>query len=167
MAALCFLLTAACYYDYRKRKIPNHLIALMALTGAVWRFLMSGPPGAVLSVFQMVLIGGILYPLFKIGAMGAGDVKLFGVTAGFLPFEKIFVFLFVSLLIAALISLVKLLKNGNFRERLQYFTEYMADVRKSGSWGLYLEDGVDCPDIRICLSGPVFLGLLLYLGGVF
>ena len=167
MAALCFLLTAACYYDYRKRKIPNYLIVVMALTGVVWRFLMSGPLGAAISVLQMVLIGGILYPLFKMGAVGAGDVKLFGATAGCLPFEKIFVFLFVSLLIAAIISLVKLWKNGNFRERLQYFLEYMADVWKSGSWLLYLEDGMDCPDIRLCLSGPVLMSLLLYLGGVY
>lgn len=167
MAALCFLLTAACYYDYRKKKIPNYLIVVMALTGAVWQFVMSGPWGAAFSVFQMVLIGGILYPLFKIGAMGAGDVKLLGVTAGFLPFKKNFVFLFVSLLIAALISLVKLWKNGNLGERLKYFMEYMTDVQKSGCWGLYLEDGMDCPDIRLCLSGPVLLGLLLYLGGVY
>lgn len=167
MAALCFLLMAACYCDYRKKKIPNQLIVAIALTGMVWRFLMTGPLGAATGVFQMALIGSILYPLFKIGAMGAGDVKLFGVTAGCLPFEKIFVFLFVSLLIAAIISLVKLLKNGNLQERLQYFLEYMADVWKSGSWQLYLENGMDGSDIRLCLAGPALLSLLLYLGGVY
>ena len=167
MAALCFLLTAACYCDYRKKKIPNYLIVVMALTGVVWQFLMTGPMGAAIAVFQMALIGSILYPLFKIGAMGAGDVKLFGVTAGCLPFDKILIFLFVSLLIAAIISLVKLWKNGNFRERVHYFLEYMTDVWKNGSWQLYLEDGMDSSDIRLCLSGPVLLSLLLYLGGAY
>ena len=167
MAALCVLLLAACYCDYRKKKIPNYLIVAMAFTGVVWHFLMAGVPGAAICVLQMVLIGGILYPLFKIGAVGAGDVKLFGVTAGCLPFEKIFVFFFVSLLIAAMISLVKLWQYGNLSERLHYLMEYLADVWKSGSFRLYLENGVDSPDIRLCLSGPVLLGLLLYMGGVY
>ena len=46
----------------------------------------------------------LLYPLFKISAVGAGDVKLLGAAAGYFPFEKIFLFAFVSLLIAAIIS---------------------------------------------------------------
>lgn len=167
LAALCVLLLAACFYDYRKKKIPNYLIVAMALTGVVWRFLMAGVSGAAVFALQTVLIGSILYPLFKIGAVGAGDVKLFGVTAGCLPFEKIFVFLFVSLLIAAIISLVKLWQYGNLRERLHYLTEYLTDVWKSSNFRLYLENGVDSPDIRLCLSGPVFLSLLLYLGGVY
>ena len=167
LAALCVLLMAACYCDYRKKKIPNYLIVAMVLTGVVWRFLVAGLSGAAVCVLQMAVIGGILFPLFKIGAVGAGDVKLFGVTAGCLPFEKIFVFLFVSLLIAAIISLVKFWYYGNLCERLKYFMEYLTDVWKSGSWRLYLENEADSPDLRLCLSGPVLLGLLLYMGGVY
>lgn len=167
MAALCVLLTAACWYDYRKKKIPNYLIMAMILAGVPWRFLEEGPWAAVQFVLQVILIGGLLYPLFKIGAIGAGDVKLFGVVAGYLPFEKIFIFLFVSLLIAAIISLVKLWQNKNFRERLHYLAEYFAGVLKSGNWQLYLENGKESPEIRLCLSGPALLSLLLYLGGIY
>lgn len=167
MAALCILLAAACWCDYRKKKIPNYLIAAMILAGVPWRILEEGPWAAAVFVLQTILIGGLLYPLFKIGAVGAGDVKLFGVAAGYLPFEKIFVFLFVSLLIAAIFSLVKLWQNDNFRERLHYLAEYFADVIKGSSWRLYLENGKDSPEIRLCLSGPAFLSLLLYLGGIY
>lgn len=167
MAALCVLLAAACWCDYRKKKIPNYLIVAMILAGVPWRFLEEGPWAAAQFVFQAILIGGLLYPLFKIGVLGAGDVKLFGVAAGYLPFNKIFLFLFVSLLIAAIISLVKLCHNNYFGERLHYLAEYFADVLISGSWRLYLENGKDSPDIRLCLSGPAFLSLLLYLGGIY
>ena len=167
MAALCILLAAACWCDYRKKKIPNYLIAAMILAGVPWRVLEEGPWSAMQFALQVILIGGLLYPLFKIGAIGAGDVKLFGVAAGYLPFEKIFAFLFISLLIAAILSLVKLWQNNNFRERLHYFAEYFADILKSGSWRLYLENGKDSPEIRLCLSGPAFLSLLLYLGGIY
>lgn len=167
MAALCVLLTAACYCDYRKKRIPNYLILAIVLVSLTWRFLMEGPSGAVGCVLQAVLIGALLYPLYKIGALGAGDVKLFGATAGCLPFGKIFVFLFVSLLLSAIISLVKLLKHDRFIERLQYFFEYLSDIYKSGSFCLYLDKGSDSPDIRLCLSGPIFISLLLYLGGAY
>lgn len=167
MAALCVLLSAACYCDYRKKKIPNYLIVAIMLVSVTWRFVMEGPSGAIACVLQAILIGALLYPLFKIGVLGAGDVKLFGATAGYLPFGKIFVFLFVSLLFSAIISLVKLLKHDRFIERLQYFAEYLADIFKSGSFRFYLDEGSDNPGIRICLSGPIFISLLLYLGGAY
>ena len=167
MAALCVLLSAACYCDYRKKRIPNYLIIAIILVSVIWRFLTEGPSGAAACVLQAVFIGAMLYPLFKIGALGAGDVKLFGATAGYLPFEKIFMFLFVSLLISAIISLVKLWKCDHFIERLQYFAEYLADIFKSGSFRLYPDGGSDDPDIRLCLSGPILLSLLLYLGGAY
>lgn len=167
MAALCVLLAAACYCDYRKKRIPNYLIIAIVLVSVIWRFLLEGLPGAITCVFQAVLIGAMLYPLFKIGALGAGDVKLFGATAGCLPFEKIFVFLFVSLLISAIISLAKLWKYDHLIERLQYFGEYLADIFKSGSFRLYLDGNSDDSNIRLCMSGPIFLSLLLYLGGAY
>ncbi len=167
MAALCVLLLAACCFDYRKKKIPNVLTAATALTGLSWRFLTEGAQGAAFFLLQAFVVGGALYPLYKIGAVGAGDIKLFGVTAGFLPFRKIFFFLFVSLLIAAMISFGKLCRYGNIAERLRYFAEYLADVSKSGRWRLYLDEDTYRPDIRLCLSGPVLISLLLYLGGVF
>lgn len=167
MAALCVLLSAACYCDYRNKRIPNYLIVSIVLVGMTWRFLMEGLSGVIGCVLQAVFIGALLYPLFKIGVLGAGDVKLFGATAGYLPFGKIFLFLFVSLLFSAIISLIKLLKHDRFMERLQYFVEYMADIFKSGSFRLYMDEGSDDPAIRLCLSGPIFISLLLYLGGAY
>lgn len=167
MVALCILLVVACYCDYRKKRIPNYLIIAIVLVGVIWRFLLEGYSGAIACALQALLIGAMLYPLFKVGALGAGDVKLFGATAGCLPFEKIFMFLFVSLLISAIISLVKLWKYDHFFERLQYFYEYLADIFKSGRFRLYLDEDSDDADIRLCLSGPILLSLLLYLGGAY
>ena len=167
MAALCIMLTAACWTDYRKKRIPNLLITAMFLYGMAWRFFTEGAGGIAAFAVQAVMVMCIFYFFFKLGAMGAGDVKLFGAAAGFLPFKKILIFLFISLLIAAIISLIKLWKKNYFWERLQYFAEYLADVWKSGRWKLYLESGEGKSDVEICLSGPILLSLLLYLGGVY
>ncbi len=167
MAALCVFLTAACYCDYRKKKIPNVLVASMFFAGIGWKFLGEGPGGIAMYLLQAVLTGSPLYLLFKTGAVGAGDVKLFGAAAGYLPFQKIFVFLFVSLLVAAMISLIKLWRNKIFYERLRHMAEYVAGVLKSGRWRLYQESGETVPDITVCLSGPALASLLLLLGGVY
>ena len=138
LVALCVFLVAACGYDYKERRIPNYLILWMAITGVGWRLWNERAPGLPGYLGQAVLVMAILYPFFKIRGLGAGDVKLLGVTAGYLPAEKILVFLFCSLLVAAMISVVKMWKRG-----------------AGGAQG------------GICLSGPVLVSVLLLLGGVY
>ena len=48
------------------------------------------------------------YLFFYIGAMGAGDVKLLGVCAGYFSGEKVLCFLFFALLFAAVFALCKM-----------------------------------------------------------
>ena len=167
MSVLCVLLMIACGYDYRKRRIPNLLVAFMLLWGVGLQLCRNGPVGIFGFLVRAVCVMGVLYPLFKIGAVGAGDVKLFGVTAGFLPFQKVFLFLFMSLLIAAIISLYKLMKMKNLRECLGYFCNYLRGVQRIGRWQLYLPKPAERCRRSICLSGPVLLSVLLCLGGVY
>ena len=166
LAALCAMLMAACWCDYRKKKIPNLLILSVFVFGVGWRLWLEGITGSLFYLGQAAVVMIPMYFLFQIGVMGAGDVKLFGVTAGFLPFNKLFVFLFVSLLIAAMLSLFKLLKRNNLVNRMRHLFCYLADVMRNG-WALYPESGIEFPEAGICLSGPILVSLLLYLGGVY
>ena len=118
LAALCVFLAAACGYDYRQRRIPNYVILGMTIAGIGWRMYDERAPGALWYLGQAVLVMAVLYPFFKTGGLGAGDVKLIGVTAGYLPEEKILGFLFCSLLVAALISLFKILRKAKGGVRL-------------------------------------------------
>jgi hypothetical protein len=70
------------------------------------------------------------------------------------------------MLIAAIISILKLSKNRNWKERFCYFCAYLSHCLSGGKWELYTTD-----DIRtksgICLSGPILASVLLHLGGVY
>lgn len=167
MAALCILLTAVCVYDYRGNRIPNRLVAVMAVWGGVWRLLDGGPPDMLFYLGEAILVMALVYPFFRIGTIGAGDVKLLGVTAGYLPFGKILMFLFVSLLVAAIFSLIKMWKEKSFSRRLRCLSRYLAKVAGSGRWQLYPGYGAGGGAAGIHLAGPVLLGMLLYLGGVY
>ena len=166
LAVLCLLLTAACGFDYRTGRIPNGLVVPITMTGFLFRLQRDGAGGIALYLLSAVLIIALLYPLFKISAVGAGDVKLLGAAAGYFPFEKIFLFSFVSLLIAAIISLVKLLLNKNFRERLGVFCGFIERVAKAGALCPYPVTA-EWETAGVCLSGPILLSLLLYLGGAY
>ena len=167
LATRCVFLVAACGYDYKDKRIPNYLVTWMAILGVGWRFWDEGAAGVLSYLGQAMLIMGLLYPLFRIGSFGAGDVKLLGVTAGYLPISKILAFLMCSMLIAAMISLVKMWKKNDFGERMRYLAGYLTAVARSGSWQLYLEDREERHNAGICLSGPVLISVLLYLGGVY
>lgn len=167
MAALCIFLALACWYDYRKSRIPNLLLLLMLVAGWV-SAIFNGGMGAVL-VFSVrsISVMLLLYPIFKIGALGAGDVKLYGVCAGYLSPGKFLYFLFFSLLIAAVFSLIKMLKERNAAERIAYLCEYMTEVVLSGNIRMYIEDEKERRASGICLAGPIFCSILLCLGGVY
>ncbi len=138
MGGLCLFLSVACGLDYWKQKIPNWLVGCIAL----WGMLFADKQKTCLGVLYYWGVGlSILvvgYLLFSFGGLGAGDVKLLAAVAGFLPFEKICSFIFYSMLIAVILSFLKIKKKQN-------------------AWGT----------VKICLSGPIFLGVLLYMGGVY
>ena len=82
MVALCLLTAAVCLSDYFTRRIPNLILLIMMTIGILYRWQQMGAGGIPFCLFQTGIVILLFYPLFRIGALGAGDVKLFGVAAG-------------------------------------------------------------------------------------
>lgn len=142
------------------------LLAFMLLIGLwqKWRLADGTGVSYVLSIFLMIFL---LYPFFKLGALGAGDVKLLGICAGFLQYDKILQFLFYSVLAAAIFSVIKLIREQSARERLAYLGEYLLDVARSGKWSLYIENEQEARRTGIALAGPILVSVFLHMGGVY
>ncbi len=167
LAALCVLLTIACFCDYAEGRIPNLLLVGMLIVGMTQRTLTEGLSGTAGFLTAAAAIVAFLYPFFKIGAIGAGDVKLFGVCAGYLPGSRILLFLFFSTLIAAIFSMVKFWQKRNLRERLEYLTAYLWEVIRTGNWHLYVENLRERKAECLCLSGPMLISAVMYWGGIY
>ena len=99
------------------------------------------------------------YLFFYIGAMGAGDVKLLAVCAGYFSGEKVLCFLFFALLFAAVFALCKMYLARNLWDRLCYLGEYVWDVVRCGRWKAYFAEERAHPASGICM--------LLYIGGIY
>lgn len=167
MAMLFVSLFVVCVFDYARQKIPNPLILLILLAGAGRGFYQEGFWGVGIYVLKAVIVLFLLYPLFRIGGLGAGDVKLLGICSGYFLSDQILFFLFFSMLISAVVSIVKLLKERDARDRVQYFVEYCGAVVRSGKWSLYLPEKDAKKLSGVCMSGPILCSVLLGLGGVY
>lgn len=167
MAIFLMLLVLACYFDYRSHRIPNWLVVLLLPVMVVKQYLEQGTVGVCKALGIMVLIMFLWYPLFRIGTIGAGDIKLFGVCSGILPPSKILSFLFFSLVVAGIFSLAGIIQKKNAGERICYFLSYLQDVITGRQWRLYITDRKERERVGVCMAGPVLISLLLYWGGVY
>ena len=125
---LCAFLGIASFFDYTRGKIPNLLQVVVFVWGIVRSVCVGGAEGLL---FYLLSVGGVLlllYPLFRIGGLGAGDVKLFSVCSGYFSVSQIFWFLFCSMLISAVFSLFTLVLICDFRLFCQLFEHYAQTI---------------------------------------
>ena len=167
MIILCFFLCLACYFDYQHHRIPNWLISFILTVGIARAFCQNGMLGDIVFLIQGTVVILCFFPLFRIGTMGAGDLKLFGVCCGFLPGDRILYFLFFTLFFAAVHSFIRFTRREDVIERFSYLWTYLCEVAGSGKWKAYWQDGEERQKAGICLAGPVLLSMIMYMGGLY
>lgn len=67
---------SACVFDLRNRRIPNGLTLAAACLAIGFHLAIGGGTGALRSVAGFAVGFGLFLPLFVLGGMGAGDLKL-------------------------------------------------------------------------------------------
>jgi prepilin peptidase CpaA len=109
--------------DWKTRKIPNWITVPGILAGLALRTVISGWPGAKLSLEGAGLALGVLLPLVLLRAMGAGDWKLMGAIGAFLgPVLCLFI-LFGSIVASGVASVVYTIRTGRVRETIRNIIE--------------------------------------------
>ena len=156
-----------CVYD----KIFNGWIVLGIFIGLFFRILENGWSAAYHAGAIMLLSFCLLYPIYKIGALGAGDVKLFLMTGSFVSLEYQLYFMGISFAVGALFSIGKMISEENFKERMQYLFSYLFDVLCTKQWKLYGEnlkqDYQKYKSNKIHFALPICISVMLGLGGFF
>lgn len=165
---LLLLLLLAALADLRTDRIPNGFVMLgviIGVSGSLWYNL-----GVRRTAVSMLLAFLLLYPLFKIGALGAGDVKVFMMIGSFLEVRALLTVLAAAFVIGALCSLLKLLAEHNGRERMYYFWSYISEVVRTRQWKIYGEhmaqDYERYRKNKIHFTIPVLFSVALLIGGV-
>ena len=145
-------LAVATTADLKWRKIPNELILLGIMAGCFASFLLSGTRGMILGRFKIkrqrlqvktgtagiviAVIKGtatllLLYVLYYINALGAGDVKLFAVIAMYPGNTQIQTVVLLSFLTGALAGSIQILHKRQLIPRFyNLFSHIAACVRQ-------------------------------------
>lgn len=157
--------------DLKYDRIYNGWIILGILSGILFRILVKGWNDIGNAMAAMLLSFCILYPIYKIGALGAGDVKLFVMIGSFVPANQLLRIMVFSFIIGAVLSVWKMISEENFKERMQYLFSYLSAVFCSGQWKLYGENLKDdykkYKSNKIHFALPVCLSVMFELGGLF
>lgn len=163
-----FLLFLSALSDLKTNRIPNGFILLGILSGILCSILAGRNlltiPASVLLAFLL------LYPLFQIGVLGAGDVKLFVMIGCFYGVRDLAYIMAGAFVIGAAFSLGKLITEKNARERFRYFFAYLYETGRSRRLRIYEEQNQDdhtyCKN-KIHFAVPVLFSAVCRMGGLF
>ena len=154
---------AACATDLHSRRIPNWLTFGAAAAAIATHYSIAGPSGAQYASSGWVLGLLVFLPLFLLGGMGAGDVKLLAALGAWLgPKDALMLAAYASMA-GGVIGVAIALRHG-------YLTKALTNVRElTRFWwtfgvrpmpGLTLERG-DSP--RLAFAVPMLMGTVITL----
>ncbi len=136
--------------DLQDFKVRNPIIIAGWSAGICLNFISDGLCGALNAVFCIVSTIIIGIPLFIIGGTGAGDIKLLSVIGGAYGLVFLGKVTFLLLLIAGVISLVKLIRKKVLWLRVKAFIRYLLN------WDIpsqkYYDTRTDGYEFTICLA---------------
>lgn len=94
--------------DFGNEKISNRLIVSGLFWGLAFRLLGEGSAGVVHFLVNISIPVILLFLLFQMRAIGAGDIKLFSVAGGFLTTKQLLYVMLAAFAAGAAIGLIKL-----------------------------------------------------------
>jgi prepilin peptidase CpaA len=109
-------LIVAAWIDGKQLRVPNWLTYPMALSGLVFNVCVDGWAG--LGAGSLGLVVGLLclLPLYAVGGMGAGDVKLMAGVGAWLGYEVTFWSFVVTVVVGAVMAVAMVLYRRGFQK---------------------------------------------------
>ena len=128
-ACAIFIVIAACVFDVKTARIPNALTFSTAALALMFHALVPSGFGVMFALVGLIVGLAVFFPLFALGAMGAGDVKLMAAIGAWLGWKAIiFVALYGSLAGGVLALIVAM--------RRQYVRQAFSNLKMLGTYWL-------------------------------
>ncbi len=115
--------------DMWEYKVKNPIIVLGWILGIFIHFMSDGPAGAAYCAFCIAATAVMGFPLFLIGGIGAGDLKLLSVIGCLYGLAFLWRVTLLLIAIAGAISFARLIIKGTLFERVKAFICYLASGR--------------------------------------
>ena len=154
---LYVLLTVAVIQDFRHMKVSNRLILVGLALGIFFQVIQNGPIAIVRVLPNIIFPVIVLYLLFLMRCLGAGDIKLFSVIGAFINFKELKACIAVAFVIGAVFALAKMLYRKNLFYRLFLLKCYAQEAAQGIITPYYYKSSEDL----LHFSLPIALGLVV------
>ena len=125
---LYMILFTAVIQDFMCMKISNRLILMGLFCSIAFGISIGGVPQIIYILWNISFPVIILYLLYVLGILGAGDIKLFSVIGGFTNFNMLMNCMLASFVAGAVISVVKMLYHRNLSVSLLKGQIFMKEI---------------------------------------
>jgi len=150
-------------FDVATRRIPNALTLGAALAGVAFHLAADGVSGGLTSVGGLLVGLAIFFPIFALGGMGAGDVKLLAALGAWLgPMNALWTAMFAAIA-GGVMALVVTLTSGYAKQAFTNIWLLLSHWRVAGIEplpSLTLRDG---RGPRLAYALPIAAGVVLTL----
>lgn len=157
---LLLILLICVYTDYKEKKIKNSCVLAIVIGAGFFLALNFSGQAVKCTVIQGLLSFAVLFPVYGIGALGAGDVKLLSAVFFYIGEERRMYFLAGTLLAGGILAVTKLMYYGILQKRLKCFYYYLKNFVTTGTAGSYPAAENETEIIRLAL--PIFAGGLYW-----
>lgn len=162
----CSIAAVIVGYDVKKHKIPNGWLVTGIVAAFAIRFLDSGASGCMKAVESMMLPFLLLFPLYVLGMIGAGDVKYLCMFSTLLDWKQVIYMMFYACALGSIWSLARMIKKKSLIRRFQYLRNYAVDLMCGKGYQKYFTAEQGYED-TVAFALPIGLSFLLHLGGVY
>jgi prepilin peptidase CpaA len=160
---LLIILLPAAVFDYRYHRIPNIVSLSGWILGPLLYAVLDTLPGVLSSIYGFLLIFAFALPLYIVGWMGAGDVKLMagvGAIVGIEHAPTVFMGIVIS---GAVMGIIMLLHSKLFKESFQRYGA-MLGVSVALKKPTYLAPNVQEQKVVMPYALPIAVGTFLSIG---
>lgn len=114
--------------DLSSGRIPNFFILIGLMYGVFYRLCICGEHNIPALILGFVLPIVILFPLYMIRGMGAGDIKLLAMLGMFVSLKDLALIFILSVLIGAAAGVFKLILHRGVKDRIRYIGNIIQTV---------------------------------------
>ncbi len=111
----------AAWIDGKELKVPNWLTFPMVLTGLIYGTCVGGWAGLGFALLGMAVGLATMLPIYSVGGMGAGDVKLMAGLGAWLGYEVAWNAFIWTTIVGAIMALVMVAYTGQWKKHIGNF----------------------------------------------
>lgn len=164
---LYMILAFSCHLDLTSGRIPNFFVLIGFVYGFFYRLVICDDRHFLLILLGVCLPLVVLFPLYLIRGMGAGDIKLFSMIGLYVSLKDLFIVFAVAVFIGAVLGIFKLIYFGGVRKRIAYIKNLIENVICMGGKDIMQGDVIQMKDYPkeavIHFSVPIFAAAVIAL----